>query len=109
MTWSVVLSDEAQRDFDDILIWTVDHFGERQALRYNALIELSIDGLKLGPHQLSVRPRPELGEGVAAMHIARSGQPARHVLYLRHTTGAQEIAVLRILHDSQDPLRHLPE
>lgn len=107
MTWAVVLSGEAQRDFDDILIWTVDHFGERQALRYNALIELAVADLQQGLPQLRVRARPEIGEGMAATHISRPGQAARHLIYLRHVAGTQVIDVLRILHDSQDPGRHL--
>ncbi len=109
MTWSVVLSDQAQRDFEMILIWTVDHFGEHQALRYSEQIELAVSGLEQGLPQLRVSARPELGAGIAATHIARPGQAARHVIYLRHVSGTREIDVLRILHDSQDPSRHLPD
>ena len=55
-----------------------------------------------------VRERPELGTGIASLHVARNGYKGRHMVIFR-VISAQEISVikvLRLLHDRMDLQRH---
>ena len=106
--WSVRLSASAQADFDDIIAWTADQFGARQAKTYSLTLTLAIQHLTGGPEQLGVRARPDIAADLLTLHVARAGRRGRHVLLQRHLQGSRVIDVLRILHDGMDPPRHLP-
>ncbi|MGH7065743.1 MAG: type II toxin-antitoxin system RelE/ParE family toxin [Stellaceae bacterium] len=83
--WKARLSGAAERDFLSILEWTSD-----------------------GPDLPGARRRIDIAPGVWSLHIARGGRRGRHLLLYR-VAGEGTIEIIRILHDSMDPARHLPE
>lgn len=92
-----VLGDEAGQDLKSIAEYTLDRFGYEQARKYR--YEL-YETLTL----LAKRP----GIGKSCEHIrsrARRFSHLSHMIYYQPLE--QGILILRILHHSQDPLRHL--
>lgn len=105
--WTAHLTDQAAQEIEDILDWTYEQFGLLQMDVYTDVINDALEALTEGPQQNGVRPRPELGEGVATLHVARQGRKGRHLLVFRAHEQDSVIEVLRILHDSMDLARHL--
>jgi toxin ParE1/3/4 len=105
--WKVRLSDRAARDIEEILAWTAERFGAQQAQIYAAIIGDALTALAAGPQVVGVRARPELGEGIESLHVARHGCKGRHVVFFRARESEAVIDVLRILHDSMEPQWHL--
>jgi toxin ParE1/3/4 len=97
--------------------WTVQEFGERAALRYDALIKRALKDIGVDPTRPGSKERPEVMiEGARIYHLEFSrrrvsGQgvkaPRHFLLYRRREDGVVEVA--RILHDSRDLERHLPQ
>lgn len=56
---------------------------------------------------LGAKTRDDIAAGVCTLHVARRRRRGRHLLVYEQGA-AQEIRVLRILHDSMDLTRHLP-
>lgn len=91
------LSPAAQHDLEQIFDYTVGEWGLAQAIRYTDLIEQTCVELAETP-----------GSGVACEDIRpgyRRHIVQRHVIYFRVQTYG--VAVIRILHDRMDALRHL--
>lgn len=102
--WPVRLSRAAEADFEEIIAWTVEQFGERQALVYANTLSAAIDALHLGPTVAGVKQRPEIGSGICTLHVAREGKRGRHFVLFR-VSGDHDratIDVLRFLHDAMD-------
>lgn len=113
---SFVLSPLALRDIEDILVWTVEHFGEHARQRYelllNEAIEQVADQMDLpGSHQL-----PAIGKNVYSYHLRHSRnrirdksqrvkEPRHFLIYRVNREGKVDIA--RVLHDSMDLPRHI--
>ena len=105
MAWKVELSDASKMDFRNIIDWTIEHFGERQADSYAAALTAAIDALSAGPRQPAIKPRNDIGDGILSLHV---GQRGRHFLVFRVKDAQQRILeVARILHDAMDAPRHL--
>lgn len=105
--WTVRLADQAAQDVEDILDWTLEQFGPMQLESYTDVINAALEALDAGPQLIDVRRRPELGDDVAILHVARRGRKGRHQLVFRVDETACLIEILRILHDSVDLARHL--
>lgn len=105
--WSAHLTDKAAQDIETILDWTYEQFGPLQMDAYTGVINDALEALTEGPLLLDLRWRPELGNGVATLHVARLGRKGRHLLVLRVHDRERVIEVLRILHDSMDLARHV--
>jgi toxin ParE1/3/4 len=105
--WTVRLTDQAVQDVEDILDWTFEQFGPLQMEAYTDVINDALEALNEGPQLIDVRRRPELGDDVATLHVARHGRKGRHQLIFHVHDQECVIAVLRILHDSMDLPRHL--
>lgn len=108
--WTVEFSQNAATDFDKIIRHTFNNFGQHQANRYSQIIARSIQELsELGPHHPLSKDRSALISGVQSMHLQRSGQKAKHVLFFKAVTGKQirKIVILRLLHESMDFGEHL--
>lgn len=109
MSWTTRLSDAARNDFDQIVDWTVDQFGEGQAIAYAQALTAMLSELDEGPSQPGVKERKDIGKGMFTFHIARHGRKGRHFVVFRLVDQRSKILdVLRILHDSMDLPRHLP-
>jgi len=107
--WRVRVSSAAEVDFDQIVRWTTEQFGEDQADNYAETLLAAFDALKEGPTLAGVRAHNDLPKGVQMLHSARSGRKSRHVILFRVEPGSdlKVIQVLRILHDAMDLPRHL--
>lgn len=107
--WRIHLTETAEKDFRNILRWTSEHFGERQAHVYADTLTAAIEALSDGPHLVGSRESSGIGEGVRVLHVARGGRKGRHVVLYRARSQAEPpaIEVLRLLHDSMDLPRHV--
>ncbi len=90
-------------------------FGEAAALRYKTLIRQALRDIAADPERIGSVSRPDLAPGARTYHLRlsrhrvagdRVKEPRHLVLYRRRDGG---IKVARILHDAQDPKRHLSE
>ncbi len=110
--WTVRISAAAQADVGRIMHWTLANFGKAQAERHARTIALALAELRCGPGIQGVKARPEIGEGVHFLHVARRRRKGRHFIMFR--IASEEVGpaldVLRILHDGMDLPRHfLPD
>ncbi|WP_151445825.1 type II toxin-antitoxin system RelE/ParE family toxin [Lacisediminimonas profundi] len=108
--WTVRLSASAERDYRQILHWTVENFGSIQARSYAGIVSAAIDSLTAGPEIIGAKVRTEIGPDILTLHVARNGRKGRHFIIFRVERGPERknIEVLRLLHDSMDLERHLP-
>ncbi len=83
--WTVRLADRAVQDIEDILDWTLEQFGPLQLEAYTDVINNALEALNAGSQLIDVRMRPELGDNVATLHVARHGYKGRHQLVLLST------------------------
>ena len=106
--WTIRLSRRAHADYQDILTWTSEEFGELQASAYREVPSSAIDALAEGPGIAGVKKRGDLGSSILALHVARGRNKGRHVIFF-HVVPSQShtIEVIRILHDAMDFARHL--
>ena len=107
--WRVRLTTSAETDFQDILRWTSERFGETQANTYADTLSEAIKALTAGPDVTGARPRDDIAEGLMALHVTRDSRKGRHFVLYR-AGGESEpflIDVLRLLHDAMDLPRHL--
>jgi toxin ParE1/3/4 len=104
--WRVRLTAAAERDFADIVAWTAERFGDRQARRYSDGITRAIASLAGGPYQLGNHVCVDLPVGLRILTIARGAVRARHVLIYRSSADGT-VEIVRILHQSMDIVRRL--
>jgi toxin ParE1/3/4 len=107
--WTVRLTASAEADFRDIIAWTAEEFGNRQAGIYAETLSAAIDSLLAGPTVVGARQRPEIGKGLFTLHVARRDHKGRHFVLFRAKTKEQVVEVLRLLHDAMDPKLHVPD
>ena len=112
------ISGVARRDIAAIIARSLKHFGAEAALRYGALIAQALDDLQSDPMRPGSRARADLPLkdartyhlGFSRDHGMISGrvkEPRHLVLYRIKPNGVVQIA--RILYDSRDIKRHVPE
>ncbi len=97
MANSFTLSNDAERDIIDIYLYSLEQFGETQADAY-------IDALYQRFAQIAAAPT--LGRDFGDIHdgVWRLNQQSHAIYYKQDTQG---LFVLRVLHQSMDPARHL--
>lgn len=109
-SWTVRLSAAAEADYRQILHWTVENFGSLQARSYADTLLSALNALSAGPSIMGVKERPEIGNNIRTLHVARNGRQGRHFIMFR-IAGSEDnkvIDVLRLLHDSMDLERYFP-
>jgi toxin ParE1/3/4 len=105
--WGVRLGAVAELDFANIIKWTSENFGGRQARIYRDTLLSAIGELAKDPRVAGSKARDEIMPGVRTLHVARHGRQGRHLLvYLRREGHIVEIG--RILHDQMELELHLP-
>lgn len=106
--WRLRLAAVAETDFRNILHWTREYFGDRQARVYADTLTEAIEALAEDPSVAGSRERNDIAKGLMALHVARGGRRGRHFVLYRADSQAEPpvIDVLRILHDSMDLPRH---
>jgi toxin ParE1/3/4 len=93
-----VLSPAAIADIEDIWQYSVARWGTRQAERYVAEIGKACEGLANGTR---------FSQDAGAVRAGyRRGLAGSHVIWFRPDP-AGPLAVVRVLHQSMDPERHL--
>ncbi len=116
-TREVRLTGAARRDLLAVLTWSMKEFGERAALCYDALIKQALKDIGENPDRPGSRARDDIAtNGVRTYHFSFSRsrvggvtvKPPRHLLLYR-PSGKGVIEVGRILHDSRELRRHLPQ
>ena len=107
VVWKVRLAAQAELDFYEIITWTLENFGERQAETYAETLTLAIEALHDGPEQLGAKAQDDIGPGIRTLHVARRGRSGRHFVVFSEAKD-KYIDVLRLLHDSMDLARHIP-
>lgn len=93
----LILTTEAQRDLADILLYTLQRWGEDQQDRYAMALEQGLVLLAENPE--IGRSRPELFRG------CRSYRVREHILY--YVLRDEAVVIIRVLHGRMDALRHL--
>jgi toxin ParE1/3/4 len=108
--WTLRIAGAAEADFEAIIAWTLEQFGDAQAAIYAETLSSAVQLLVAGPAQPGVKARPEIGRSLFTLHVARNGRRGRHFVLFRVAADPvhRQIDVLRILHDSMDLGRHLP-
>ena len=106
--WAVRLAAKAEHDLLDALVWTTDQFGALQADDYLETLTLALEALTDGPTIVGSKVRDDIGLGIRTLHVARLGRKGRHLVVFRFADG-QAIDVIRLLHDSMDLAKHLPD
>jgi toxin ParE1/3/4 len=106
--WAVRLAEKAEHDLLDALVWTNDQFGALQADEYLETLTLALEALTDGPNIVGSKVREDIGLGIRTLHVARLGSFGRHLVVFRMADG-QAIDVIRLLHDSMDLAKHLPD
>ncbi len=112
------LAPRAEHDIEAILEWTYEHFGEKVRTRYEALLAKAILDVADEPERAGSHTRPEIADSVRTYHlrhsrdrvetvIGRVRHPRHFLLYRLNDDGRVEIG--RVLHDSVDLKRHLPD
>jgi len=106
----VRITAAAEVDFQDIVGWTAEHFGEAQARVYAATLSAALEALIGGPSLPGVKSRDDISKGLFTLHVARSGRKGRHFVLFRigEDRGVEAIDVLRVLHEAMDLPRHVP-
>lgn len=114
----IVLAPIARSDIREALIWSQERFGERASARYRALLKQALRDIAADPERPGSKERPDLARGIRTYHPFFNGDRARggwgtvrkprHLLVYRQR-GQGGIDVPRMLHDSRDLERHLPE
>lgn len=107
--WTVHLASTADADFDDIMAWTAEQFGRKQAEIYAETLVRAIASLAAGPAAIGVKACDDVCAGLFTLHAARPGRRARHIIVFRADPRRfeQGVEVVRILHDSMDLARHV--
>jgi toxin ParE1/3/4 len=109
------LSEAAETDIIDILVWSETQFGEAARRRYQWLIVTGLMDIATDPARPGSIARPELGDGVRSWHLRNSRDRARgaegvmqrprHFVIYRDIDA--RIVIGRILHDAMELERHL--
>jgi toxin ParE1/3/4 len=105
--WRVRLGAAAELDFANILKWTAENFGLRQAQLYRDTLVQAIGALSDGPEVAGSKDRHEIMPGLRTLHVARHGRRGSHFLMYREAA-SETIEIVRILHDRMDLQRHVP-
>lgn len=101
-------SPQAVRDIEEALEYTLEQFGERKQEQYKDLIRLALADIAVNPDDPRAKRRPELHPDARTFHLSRRGMHARHFLLYR-VTADRHVDIGRLLHDSMDLARHVPE
>lgn len=116
-SFQVLLSGPARRDIAAILRKSLSDFGLPASLRYNALILQALRDIGVNSNRPGSKEHPEIMlPGARTYHLAFSRRHGTgvgvkepcHIILYRHQS-ERLIQIGRILHDSRDLIRHLPE
>ena len=111
----LIITDPARSDLIDIRRFTVNRHGPVPADAYDAVLKQALGDIRGHPYRPGSKERSEIGEAIRSYHIALSRDraesgvksPRHFVLYvLPHD---DEVVISRILHESRELARHIPQ
>jgi toxin ParE1/3/4 len=97
MKYRLVLTNEASDDYQDILLYTLERWGQKQEQIYDDLLDNALTSIRENPK--IGRRLPKLPSRYRAYHVGRH--------YIIYREEGEDIVVFRILHDQMDLARHL--
>lgn len=103
---SLEVTEKAEEDVADVLLYTLRRFGEAKYWEYSDLIEEAYFAITTDPRK--GRPRSTVRPRVLGHHIEQPGKKARHVVFYTYDATKDRVTVVRVLHDSMDFGQHLP-
>jgi toxin ParE1/3/4 len=114
----VIISPVAERDMKSILLRSQEQFGAAARQRYETVLAQAIQDVADDPDRAGSHERPELAPNVRTYHVSHSQhraagaagrvkRPRHFLLYRVDQDGCVQIG--RVLHDSMDLGRHLPD
>jgi toxin ParE1/3/4 len=114
----LIIAPKARGDIAGILAWTEESFGLQTRKRYAKLIETALAEIAENPERAGSSHRPEIVAKCRTYHLFHSrkkagprghriGKPRHFLLY--RVTDAGRVEIGRVLHDSMDLERQLPE
>ncbi len=106
-SWRVRLGTLAELDFANIISWTAENFGPRQARIYRDTLLSAVGELSRNPRAPGSKGRDDIMPGLRTLHVARRGRRGRHLLLYRIRQG-HIVEIGRILHDQMELELHLP-
>jgi toxin ParE1/3/4 len=112
------ISPAAMEDIEAVLGWTHAEWGKAASLRYEALLIQAILDVAKNPELPGSSIRLEISSSARTYHlfhsrnhvatdVGRVKRPRHFVLYRVRADGTVEIG--RVLHESMDLARHLPD
>jgi toxin ParE1/3/4 len=104
--WTVRLTATAEADFQNIIAWRLEEFGDRRADIYADILTSAITALLEGPTIVGAHERREIGKGLCTLHVTRGSRKGRHFVLFRVGSAARQIEILRLLHDAMDLKQH---
>jgi toxin ParE1/3/4 len=112
----VRLTRRAERDLLAIMAWSRREFGRAAQLRYEALLNIALRDLAADPRRPGARKAEGAAEGVWLYHLRHArlrAQPVERVRQPRHVLvfriDADQVRVLRVLHDAMDLPEHFKD
>jgi toxin ParE1/3/4 len=100
--WQVRLTATAESDFQNIIAWTLEQFGDRQTHICADTISAALSALTVGPTTVGARERIEIGKGLFTLHVAQGGHKGSHfvLFHVGPNKTQRHIENLRLLHDA---------
>ncbi len=105
----------ARSNLLNIRKYTIDRYGHATAHYYNTLLNQAIQDVREDPYHPGRKRLPEIGKTIHSYHIAlsrtrveRTVKKPRHFIFYS-LPNEDEVIVVRVLHDSRDATRHIPE
>ena len=118
MTYELDLGEDAEQDIDDILDWSVLHFGSDVRDGYQALIQATLVSIARDPRLPGSHDRHDLGRDIRTVHLRTCrnevGPAARRIASPRHFVVYRQVGeviqVGRLLHEAMDvSAQRIPE
>lgn len=104
--WRVRLGAAAELDFANILKWTTENFGQRQARAYRNTIVQALGEPTQGADVAGSKARDDIFPGLRTLHVARRGRRGSHFIIYR-IADESTIEIVRMLHERMDLQRHV--
>jgi plasmid stabilization system protein ParE len=68
--WVVRLTAAVEADYQNIIAWTLEQFGDLQARASADTLSAALVELAAGPTTVGAKERSEIGKGLFALHVA---------------------------------------
>ncbi len=111
----LTITNPARLDLLDIRTYTINRYGRSAADSYDTLLKQAIRDVREDPYRPGSKKRPEISKNIRSYHTMlsriRAGgtvkRPRHFILYF--LPSKNEVVISRVLHDSRDIVRHVPE